>query len=161
MMDFVWTIDFGSAFLHKEAIALARVVHTDTSFCMAHARDDTGHEETMDIQSNIKGVVGKEDAELFYRRSNGLPVPAVKSFFKFFARPDEEFINIGVVLEKFAGHAAYNPGDMTKRIFFFEIMSDCCRMQDIANGAQADNKKSCMFIHVELKPSFSEREFTP
>jgi hypothetical protein len=85
MMNFVWTADFGSALLHKETIALARVVHTDAPFGMAHARDDTGHEKTMNIKGNIKSMLGKEYAKLFYGSFDDSPVSTVKGSFKFLA----------------------------------------------------------------------------
>ena len=92
---------------------------------------------------------------LLERLADGAQVEMRCRFVEGPAVPDEQAVDVGIVLEQDARGRAHEPGHMAVRHEPLEVVDDGCRVQHVADGTEAHDEdaravRKFLFVHDAL-----------
>ena len=153
--DLVALGDVGRHLGHEEEVALVALVDADAARCPAHARQDAREEESLDVECDVEFVLVQQRRGLLERLADGAQVEMLSRLVEGPAVPDEQAVDVGIVLEQDARGRAHEPGHMAVRHEPLEVVDDGCRVQHVADGAEAHDEdaravRKFLFVHDAL-----------
>ena len=116
------------------------LVDADAPRCLGEAREEPREEEALQVERDVEGV-GCEQRPSFLELPPAGAQPEVRA--RFIDGPpveDEQAVDVGIRFEQCARGRAREPGDLGVRREPPEVVHDGRRMQDVADGAQADDE---------------------
>ena len=131
------------------------LVDADAAWCAAQERQHAREEEPLDVERDVEFVLVQQRRGFLERLADGAQVEVLCGLVEGPAVPDEQAVDVGIVLEQDARGRAHEPGHMAVRHEPLEVVDDGCRVQHVADGAEAHDEdarpaREFLFVHDAL-----------